>query len=220
MKKLLLLLFISAGFVATSQEDEPSILNYTESGHFQLGMRTTTSVFGHDNLPGLGVGGQFRLQIMDYINTEWFADWITIDLNGAGTRKNAHIGWSVMFYPFNKGRFVPYAIAGHCFDYAEVVPFSTQYVDRSEDVVFRWSSAVQAGLGTHYYLSDRFNLTFSAQYMLHLGEHLDYKLHELSNGEYYLETGHAHGQDPHEAVGIEGHVLLTASLNYRIADFW
>ena len=110
---------------------------------------------------------------------------------------------------------MPYLIAGHCFDYAEVTPLSTSFLDRSDESISRWSSAVQGGLGAHYFLSDRFNMTFSAQYMLHLGQHLDYELTEVGNG-YYLDTDHS---SEHEE-GIESHVLLTLSLNYRIADLW
>ncbi|MBI3136253.1 MAG: hypothetical protein HYZ14_16380 [Bacteroidetes bacterium] len=190
---------------------------YLEQGQFSLGLRTTTSVFGHDPVPGLGVGGQFRLQLLKYLNTEWFADYITMDLKGAGVRNNAHIGWSVMFYPKQLNRFVPYVIAGHCFDYAKITPLSTPYDDRSGEIVSRWSSAVQAGLGTHFFVTDRFNLTFSAQYMMHLGNHLDYELVETTSNGYYLVT------DPNAVSGderLESHLLLTLSLNYRIADFW
>ena len=189
--------------------------NYAEKGNIELGLRTTSSVFGHDPIGGLGVGGQTRVQITDYLNTEWFADWITIDLDGAGTRENAHIGWSVLFYPKKIGKFIPYAIAGHCFDYAKITPLSTPYLDRSHDIAKRWSSAVQMGLGSHYYLNDKFNLSFSAQYMLHLGKHLEYEITETSTGNY-LQTGH----DSHAGERLEGHLLLTLSLNYKIADLW
>lgn len=189
--------------------------SYLEKGQFSVGMRTTTSLFGHDNIPGLGVGGQMRWQFFDFMNTEWFADWITIDLDGAGTRNNAHIGWSVMFYPKQFGRFTPYAIAGHCFDYAKVIPLSTPYDDRSDEIVTRWSSAIQMGLGSHFFLSDRFDVSLAAQYMLHLGKHLEYEIEETPSGSKYLNT------DSHtEGVGLEGHILITASLNIRIADLW
>lgn len=189
---------------------------YSQKGNIELGLRTTASVFGHDTLPGLGVGGQTRVQLLDYLNTEWYADWITIDLDGAGTRQNAHIGWSVLFYPKKLNRFVPYVIAGHCFDYAKVTPLSTPYLDRSADEVKRWSSAVQMGLGSHFYLTDRFNLTVSGQYMLHLGKHLEYELVDQPDGTKYLNTHH----DDHASSRFEGHLLLTFSLSYRIGDFW
>lgn len=204
-------------FFLSSTNWSQSENNFAEKGQLSLGWRTTTSVFGHDPVPGLGVGGQFRLQLLDYLNTEWFADWITMDLSGAGTRNNAHIGWSVLFYPKKLNRFVPYAIAGHCFDYAKVVPLSTTINDRSGEIISRWSSAVQMGLGTHYYLSNRFNITFSAQYMLHLGKHLDYELEEQTNGQYYLNTNMA---TQHEEAAVEGHILLTFSLNYTLGKLW
>jgi len=203
-------------FAGFAQDDETGPTSYVQKGQFSAGMRTTTSLFGHDKIPGLGVGGQMRWQIFDYLNTEWFADWISIDLSGAGTRNNAHIGWSVMFYPKRTGRIIPYAIAGHCFDFAKVTPLSTPYLDRSADVVTRWSSAIQGGLGSHFYLTDRFDLSLSAQYMLHLGNHLDYEVQQTGAG-YYLETNHHTGTTE---VGLEGHILITASMNFKIADLW
>ena len=190
--------------------------NFSQKGNIELGLRTTSSVFDHDPYRGLGIGGQTRVQITDYLNTEWFADWITIDLAGAGTRTNAHVGWSVLFYPKKFNRFIPYAIAGHCFDFAKVTPLSTKYINRSDQIVSRWSSAIQMGLGSHYYLNEKFNLSFSAQYMLHLGNHLEYELTQQANGEYYLDTQF----DSHSEERLEGHVLLTLSLNYKIADLW
>ena len=121
----------------------------------------------------------------------------------------------MLFYPKQFGRFTPYVIAGHCFDFARVTPLSTQYIDRSSDVITRWSSAIQAGLGSHLFLNDRFDVSMSAQYMLHLGNHLDYEIQETTTGSY-LETG----AGDHQAAGLEGHILLTFSLNYRIADLW
>ena len=191
--------------------------NYIEKGQFSMGMRTTTSLFGHDKNPGLGVGGQMRWQILNSVNTEWFADWITIDLDGAGTRNNAHIGWSVLFYPKKTGRIIPFAIAGHCFDYAKVTPLSTPYFDRSSESVTRWSSAIQAGLGSHFFITDRFDISLNAQYMLHLGKHLDYEIMDTPSGAY-LET-HDHTTQGGQAR-LEGHLLITASMNFRIADLW
>ncbi|MFT5819857.1 MAG: opacity protein-like surface antigen [Crocinitomix sp.] len=212
MRKIILIsLIFGLSHNGMTQELNP----YLEKGDLSLGLRTTTSLFGHDEVPGLGTGGQFRLQIFDFLSTEFFADWITLDLNGAGTRNNAHVGWSVLFYPKKTEKFMPYLIAGHCFDYAEVTPLSTNFLDRSSESISRWSSAVQGGVGAHYFLSERFNMTFSAQYMLHLGQHLDYELTEVGDG-YYLDTDHSSTAE--EAT--ETHLLLTLSLNYRIADLW
>ncbi len=210
--KICIILSLCVSTLSLAQTDK----SYIEKGQFSLGVRSTTSLFGHDDVEGLGSGGQFRLQFFDFLSTEFFADWITIDLNGAGTRKDAHIGWSMLFYPKTFGRIQPYLIAGHCFDYAEVTPISTAYIDRSGEEIARWSSAVQAGLGTHLFLSNRMNLSFAAQYMLHVGQHLDYELMQAGDT-YYLNTTPSAGSNGSET---EGHLLLTLSLNYRIADLW
>lgn len=210
--KTTLVIFIMSSSCFSQEEsssNSPSL--YARMGDFQFGMRTTTSLFGHENVPGFGVGGFYRIQALKFVNTEWFADWITLDLNGAGTRYNAHIGWSVMFYPKQFGKFIPYIMAGHCFDYARVVPLSTELIDRSSESLERWSSAIQMGLGSHYYLTDRFNISLYAQYMLHLGKHLEYELTDTGDG-WYLDTS---VDDDH--ASFEGHLLVTASLGYRIA---
>lgn len=211
LKPILFTLLYLASFTGIAQERGP----YFNKGDFTLGVRTTTSLFGHDEVPGLGTGGQFRLQLLDKLSTEWFADWITLDLKGAGTRNNAHIGWSVLFYPKRWNFFVPYLMAGHCFDYAEVTPLSTPFIDRSGEQITRWSSAVQGGVGAHCFLTSRFNVTLAAQYMLHLGDHLDYELTDTPSG-YFLNTQNV----PNQEETFEGHLLVTLSLNYRIADLW
>lgn len=208
---LIICCLICSGSSLFAQEET----NYLNKGDFSLGVRTTTSLFGHDKVNGLGSGGQFRLQLFDFLSTEFFADWISLDLKGAGTRNDAHVGWSVLFYPKFNSRIRPYLIAGHCFDYAQITPLSTEFVDRSDEQVSRWSSAVQAGIGTHVFLSNRFNASFSAQYMLHFGTHIDYNLSSVGDA-YYLDMSDS---GAHEGT-TEGHLLLTLSLTYRIADLW
>lgn len=184
-----------------------------KTGLLQLGTRTTVSAFGDEGFTGLGVGGQFRIGLGERLNTEWFADYITTDLDGLGQRIDNHIGWSVMYYPlntiFSKGKVIPYILAGHCFDYTKV-----KVANQPERNVGRWSSAVQAGAGTHIMLADNFDFSLSAQFMQHLGKDIEAKVidHPTSEGEYlYLST---------EQAGLEGHVLFTAGLNINIAHIW
>jgi len=199
-----------------------------EVGQFQLGMRSTVSLFDHQAYPGLGYGAQFRLRPSKRLNTEWYLDYIKTDISGLGQRETAHIGWSVMFYPFNaevkKGSITPYIIGGHCFDYAKVtsnsyfVPLSTSPIQNS---VKRWSTAVQMGMGANFYISDKVDLSLSGQYMSHIGNelHVDVLNH---HGEEvgYDDAGENHliiNEEPSKV--LEGHLLLTLSMNIRIADF-
>ena len=177
------------------------------AGEFSLGLRSTTSFFDNTNngKPGVGTGGDFRIRLANRINTDWFADYI-LSTNDYLKRNDFHIGWSVMYYPFNyqnKG-FKPYILAGHCFDYS-------QYVDLNDfsHNANRWSSAVQGGIGTHYYFTERFDLILQAQYMMHLGTHLEYEVVN-SQVQFVKEKG----------AFPEGHLLITLGFNYKIGKLW
>jgi len=213
MKRLLFIPFLLISIVSWAQEKTKD--NF--GGEFQLGMRSTMSVFGHDAQPGYGTGGQFRLRFGKYINTEWFADYITTNLGGLGKRNDAHIGWSVMFYPYDSYEkvFQPYFLAGHCFDYTSVRSY--YYIPTYDS---RWSSAVQMGLGTSFNL-EVINISVGTQYMMHLGREIEYEKLQSAEGETYLQVGHSHGHGhSHGSTGLEGHLFLTLSINAKIADLW
>ncbi|MDP2386797.1 MAG: outer membrane beta-barrel protein [Bacteroidota bacterium] len=200
--RILIALLVFCAFTVNAQK---------EGGQFSLGVRNTTSLFTDAGSPGTGFGGQFRIRLGKRVNTDWFTDYLTTDLNGLGYRRDGHIGWSVLFYlgknPLQSKKFSPFVAAGHCFDYTKVYSLiDAQYKDR-------WSSAVQLGLGTHYNLSERFDATLMAQYMNHLGSDLHSHIKD-ENGVKHLEI------EKHEGFGLEGHILLTLSLNYRLGNLW
>jgi hypothetical protein len=187
-----------------------------QGGIFQLGMRTTSNLFSEAGYNGLGVGGQFRISLGKRLNTEWFADLINTNLANLGKRVDAHIGWSVMFYPWTTPRLIkPYLIAGHCFDYTHVTPYSKLYENNSNNTLERWSSATQAGLGTHFLISPMADISISAQYMIHLGRAVHTDIEEINGVQVLHVEEHAKGE-----LGLEGHLLLTVSLNFRIAQLW
>lgn len=209
MRSVIFLLLIGV-MPSLSSAQETLNLKKTHAGLFSLGMRTTISTFNHGSWGevGTGVGGQFRLQFHERINTEWFADYMTTDLSGVGNRQDAHIGWSVMYYPLKQNGFKqlmkPYIAVGHCFDYTNV----SENVN-PDNGLERWSSAIQAGIGNHFNVTEHFDVTLKAQYMFHLGDHVEAHVHE---GRMEI---HEHG-----GLSLEGHLLFTVSLNYKIADLW
>lgn len=211
MKKAILFFSILSSAYLFAQDETKN--NY--GGEFQLGVRSTMSVFGHDAQPGYGTGGQFRLRFGKYINTEWFADYITTNLDGLGKRNDAHIGWSVMFYPYDSYDkvFQPYFLAGHCFDYTSVRSY--YYVPTYDS---RWSSAVQMGLGTSFNL-EIINISLGTQYMMHLGREIQYEKLQSVEGETYLQVGDGHNHS-YGNTALEGHLFLTLSINAKIADLW
>jgi hypothetical protein len=179
------------------------------TGNFSIGTRNTISMFSDDAATGIGIGGQSRFQINDKLNTEWYADYIPSQTS-ITHRDDYHIGWSVMFYPGKNVHFdhllQPYIIAGHCFDYSVV----SEVGNRSNNAD-RFSSATQAGLGTHFNITKRFDCSLSAQYMLHFGKEIE--------TEVLQEEGTV---DIHrsEFVKPDGHFLLTLSFNYKFVNFY
>ncbi|MCI5058912.1 MAG: hypothetical protein MRY83_22550 [Flavobacteriales bacterium] len=216
MRKLIIFFAAFCSINGFSQTDS---LPNKELSRLTLGIRTTTSFFDHHDYNGAGYGGHFRIRVSDQVNTEWFADYIKTDIGGLGLRETYHIGWSVLFY-MNKQKadqkFAPYFAAGHCFDHAIVSANRLEDGDRPS--VKRWTSAVQGGIGTHYYLTRNFNLTLSALYMSHLGKdlHVEVSNHHNEPGTE-TEQPHLIISDSHSTPILEGHLLISLSVNYRFS---
>lgn len=205
MKKLIILaLFLPVMGKAQEHLD-------TESGYFQLGVRNVVSAFSDDGANGFGYGGQFRIRVLSRVNTDWYGDYITTDIAGIAKREDLHIGWSVLAYPFNcvttKGKITPYILAGHCFDYSKVTKNSDGFYKE------KFSSAVQAGLGMHYNITDRTDISLTAQYMMHLGKDIHAQVFEIDGRKDVLI-------EKNQTRGIEGHMLINISLNVRLFDMW
>ena len=187
---------------------QPLKMKNTQGGLFSLGVRTTVSAFdgGDSGGIGTGVGGQFLLQLSDRINTSWYLDYITGAENSFVSRKDYHIGWSVMYYLTKKTNPLvrPFIVAGHCFDKTILIDNSNRSNSMS-----RGSSAVQMGGGFHLNLSERMDLTFGTQYMMHLGTNVH---SEIVNDVVSFER--------RKGAGMEGHLLIQIGINYKISDLW
>lgn len=180
------------------------------SGNFSLGTRNTFSMFNDipEETRGLGVGGQYRIQFAERINTEWYFDYITSSIFDKAVRNDYHIGWSVMYYPGKKVDFSnllqPYFIVGHCFDYTKV--FDKDNRDYYSD---RVSLATQGGLGLHVNITKSLDITLSTQYMMHFGKEIEVSQEE---GNLVLERNKYSSPD--------GHLLATASVNFKFGKLW
>lgn len=209
MKKAFVLLLCLSSFTCFSQQRDKGNKTFS-SGVISLGGRSTWSLFNDQgSSPGSGIGGQFRIQFADQINSDWFFDYITSPLGNYANRTDYHIGWSVLYYPMEpqNGKltlFRPYILAGHCFDYSLL-----RDNKNADNFAERKSSAVQGGLGTHINLTDRFDVSLAGQYMIHLGNDIHAEEHD-GEVHFHVEKG----------ASLEGHLLLTLSLNYKIADLW
>lgn len=210
MKYLLFIISLLSSPFLYCQDDVNS-----KSGEFELGTRSTISTFGSTGNIGNGFGGQFRIRLSNRINTEWFADFLSEDIDGLGKRNDYHIGWSVMFYPIDPidKKITPYILAGHCFDYTKIVPTG---FNPAQSEASRLSSATQLGLGSHFHINEAFNLSISSQYMIHLGSELHTEVHNDDGYPVLHIDDDTHG----ESFSLEGHILFTISLNYKIANLW
>ncbi len=186
---------------------ELSTSNVPKAGWVSIGGRSTISLFDSDGI-GLGTGGQFRIQPSTRVNTDWFADYISINVDNKVRSIYYHIGWSVLYYPFENKHYPkliqPYLLAGHCFDYNQKTSMSDPTITKD-----RWGSAVQAGIGTHFNLTDKFDISLTCQYMIHLTKELDAQID--GNNVAIEET---------KNTTLEGHLLTTVSLNYKIFRLW
>lgn len=174
------------------------------SGLVSFGVRSSLSMFndGDWNSLGTGAGGQFRIKLSDNVNTEWFYDYLTANVGDYAHRTDEHIGWSVMFYPFvTHGMMTiiqPYILAGHCFDYSIFTDNSNE-----NNSAKRWSSAVQAGIGTHINFTRQFNISTSLQYMIH-----------LSNDIGATDTNGMVVFTRQSGLDLVGHLLFNVSANF------
>lgn len=149
------------------------------------------------------------------VNTDWFADYIVAGGQDNVRSEYYHVGWSVLFYPvqnwqYPAHRFQPYIAAGHCFDFNRKTIISDPNISNS-----RWGYAVQAGLGTHIHLSERFDVSLTSQYMIHLTSELEVVQQDGHAGHHGHE-GHHSIEESHHHSALEGHLLTTLSLNYKI----
>ncbi len=210
LRSIILILLIAPLTGLSQGYDKGLKIKKNHGGLFSLGARSTISTFNNGNWGdvGSGAGGQFRILIHDRINTEWFADYIRTDIGGLGNKEDVHVGWSVMYYVLKEPSFKqfmkPYVLVGHCFDYSNI-----EVNANPSNFTESWSAAVQAGIGNHFNLSEHLDLTFIAQYMIHLGGHAEAHVEE---GVLLLHE--------HSGVSLEGHLLFTLGVNYKIADLW
>ena len=207
MKNKIIIVAIILLQLQTYGQEKKIEKNLDNGGWVSIGARSTLSLFDSDGV-GLGTGGQFRIQMSNRVNTDWFADYISINVNNQVRSDYYHIGWSVLYYPFEQMQYPkliqPYIIAGHCFDYNKKTAMNDPSITKD-----RWGSAVQAGIGTHFNITDRFDISLTCQYMIHLTKELEAET-EGSSIEIVQQKNTA----------LEGHLLTTISLNYKLFKLW
>lgn len=205
----LLLLTSDIGF---AQEEKRELVNSV--GGLSMGTRNTFSLFSTESrtFVGMSVGGQLRLRIHKLVNSDWFGDYVTTNVDDLATRTDFHGGVSIMPYTFGtpslyKPTFYP--LAGFCIDYTRLNV--TSGITELDDprMLERYSFAIQLGVGMQIPLSQRFDFTTTIHYMLHTGS--DVHMH-LNGDNVSLAM--------HRGFQLEGHFLTSLSLNYKLFNIW
>ncbi len=205
-----ILISVTLALIGVVTWAQPLTLKGGPGGLISVGGRSSFSFFndGAQGGFGTGIGGQFRVRLSERVNTDWFYDYLSAPIGDFAHRQDQHIGWSVLFYLLDPGEarqvIQPYVLAGHCFDYSKQLAN-----DDPDNFAERWSSAVQAGLGTHINLTDRTDISLVGQYMIHLGTDVHADEHD-GEVEFHEEDG----------ASLEGHLLLHLSFNYKLFDAW
>jgi hypothetical protein len=207
MKYRILTFLMIISYFQNSFCQEITKTDFPKSGWVSVGGRSTISLFDSDGI-GIGTGGQFRIQPSTKVNTDWFTDYISINVDNKVRSIYYHIGWSVLYYPLENRQYPkviqPYILAGHCFDYNEKTALND-----SSNTLNRWGSAVQAGLGTHFNITERMDVSLTCQYMMHLTKEIEAEI----DGET-IEIAQQ------KNTSLEGHLLTTISLNFKLFRLW
>lgn len=209
MKKVFLIGIVILSTVASYGQR----IKGNESGYFSVTRRSSASLWSLNQwkMSGLGLGTAFRIQISKRLNSEWYGDFIKTQYKGKVFRWDRHLTNSLMYYfrklDTYKHKFHPFVSASvFCLDITKV-----EEVKPGGKSLERFSFSQQFGLGTHYFVTERFDLSIYAQYYNHLGN--DIKIKEYDDGtiELVAEKGR---------ISLEGHMFFVFSVGYRLADLW
>ncbi len=205
MKPIIFILALIIPLNASCQELK---IKNSRAGIFSLGVRSSIGLVndGKWQKTAFGTGGQFRIRFSDKVNTDWFIDYLTADLDNYAWRADCHIGWSVIYYLSKKPNpfLQPYILAGHCFEYLK-------FTDNDNPSIYaeRFSASIQGGAGIQLNITERLDLSLVAQYMMHIGTKIT-----ASNAENITTFTKSSG------LGIQDHILIHLSLNFKITDLW
>ena len=201
-------------FIANVQAQEKSNELLNSVGSLSMGTRNTISMFSAEGKTywGMSVGGQLRMRIHDKLNSDWFGDYVTTNVGNLAARTDFHGGVSMMPYTFGTPRIMKatfYPLAGFCIDYTRFNVTSGITQADEPRMLERYSFAIQLGGGMQIPLSQKFDFTTTAHYMLHSGS--DVHMH-INNQNVLLSL--------HKGFQLEGHFLFSFSVNYKLFNIW
>lgn len=207
-KAMPLLFFLLYNCLGIAQESSGR-----QSGYFSVTRRSSVSMWGMNDwkFDGLGVGTAFRIQISKRLNSEWYGDHIKTQYKGKAYRMDRHLTMTLMYYLRDlnilEHQLHPFITASvFCLDQTKIYE-----VGGEKRIWDRFSFSQQLGMGTHYFVTEKFDVSLYMQYYNHLGNHIH--IEEKDDGTLHVEH-------LKERISLEGHMFFVASVGYRLADLW
>ncbi len=213
LKTLLTLLLILLCTVPMVAQEK---VTNEQSGYFSITFRSSVSMWSLNQwtLNGLGKGTALRLQFSKRLNSEWYGDFIRTQYKGKVIRWDRHLTNCLMYYfrklDTFKHKFHPFISASvFCLDITNV-EIVGQGGQRSQSMG-RFSFSQQFGAGTHFFLTERCDLSVYAQYYNHLGNDIHVDIHDDGSFGLHAEKNR---------ISLEGHMFFVFSVGYRMGDLW
>lgn len=207
MSRIIIVFILLLPITGFSQEEIYS----RENGILTFGTRSSVTLSPQGDNVGTGFGGVMRLKFSRRINSEWFADYITSNIAGLARKTDNQLGGAVLFYPFNsfveQGRKIPFLVLGQALVNSRITKNGL-----NGETASQWYPLANAGIGGHWYFTNKFDFSLSCQYMQPLGRGIEASEFSGSQGEREITIN--------ENVRTPGYFFLNLSFNATIADLW
>lgn len=204
MKLLILFFFIFSTWVCHTQRLE---IYGKRSGLSSVGLMRVSfnSIINENGFPPIGTGAHGRIQLSNHLVYEGFFDFISYS-NDYSRRNDIRFGPNLLIY-FRKKIvpiFQPYLTVGTTVGCDFYFDLSNRKNKRKS-----WFYGAQIGLGTHFNLTPRVDISLTCQYLISFSRNI-----ETNTTNEVVEYVKAKGYSPRNQL------TTVLSINYRIFDLW
>lgn len=191
--------------------DQPHIaacMNFGETsyGHITLGIRTgICALFYLPPAIGIGIGADLRVRCSRHIEIEGYTDYFHTNILNKGYRNTVDFGFNLLYIwverPFIAKHFTPFLLAGISVNNNDIRS-EAYYTGAFQD----WSPWLNLGVGEHYYVTKRFDISLEAYYAIPLGIHPISYFTDTEKGDYLSVKN--------EGAFHPGGIFVILSFNY------
>jgi len=205
-------LWISQPDSAPGEPNTTACMNFGEPGFGRItfGLRGGACTVFDPNSIGFGYGAQVRIRPAKHWDIELYGDYFTTNISNLvninyGKHYDTRIGGNILYYwinhPYRNHKYTPFVLLGISNEYNEILS------KQINTYKFQgWAPWVDAGIGEHYNITPRIDLTLEGIYVIPLGVHPASSLEIIRTTEFLnVENQRAFSK---------GGVFAIISLNY------